>query len=168
MDLDSKLKDGLKMLKSDAVQFGIGALGFYTSVDAKWISNPANAGTTYPFNTQGASDFLAAIFGSNVAQKVTGVAGAASQTFKPFGWLNKGALLAVGAYIAKETIDGDLIDALADVAIPFGVGYSAGGIFDANPAGTTPGSNRGMYNSANQGGNALQAVLAANRRAVRQ
>ena len=168
MDLDSKLKDGMKAIKSDAVQFGIGALGFYTSVDAKWISNPANANTSYPFNTQGASDFLAAIFGSNVALKVTGISGAASQTFKPFGWLNKGALLAVGAYLAKEIVDGDLINALADIAIPFGVGYAAGGIFDANPAtGTTPGANRGLYNSANQG-SYMQAVVAANRRAVKQ
>ena len=131
------------VLDNELVQFGAGFIGFWVGVDAKFINQGGNPGTTYPFTVVGFGDMIAGVAGHNVAYTLLGSAGypstaIANRTFKILGWLNKGLLIAAGAYILEGFVHGIWKKVLKLLQCG-GLGYALGGVFDFTVA-----NNRGQ------------------------
>lgn len=105
-----------------------GLAGFLYGVDAKWMGS--NAGTSYPFSTQGLNDAVCQIFGQGTGKAIFGQVGAATRTFNLGAVMNKGTYGAIGVWALHELMPNKYTKLLKDVALPPLVGYGLGRIFD--------------------------------------
>lgn len=124
-----------------------GAAGFIAGVDAKWQSQ--NAGTTYPFSTQGLADAIAGIAGNSTAKMIFPTySGAANRVFNPIAILNTGTYAAVALSLLKHLFPNKYTRLAYNLGFPPALGYGIGRIFDDPPSqptssgyNTSPGNN---------------------------
>lgn len=128
----------------------IGAAAFYLGVTSKYASS--NTGTSYPFSTQGAADFVAQVAGKSIAaqifgSKYVGAGSLATQTFNPGAIVNKQLGIAVGLYFLHELFPNKWTRFGAKVGVPLFGGYALGKVFD-DPIATSSGSLTGPGQNA--------------------
>lgn len=111
-----------------------GSAAFVVGVTSKYRSQ--NSGW-YPFNAYGMTDFVAQVFGRDVAKAMNpSWNGGASQTFNPGAAINKYTVAALILYLAAD-IDGlpfkRVVKTARDVLVPILAGYGLGKAFDDPP-----------------------------------